>query len=415
MAKLTRETQAQTPPSSFSEKVDNSRDCRTNEFEIINASSSKRSSDFEILHNVLGRWHAYENDRIERSYFGTSKLAARAMVLSKEIQLLRSIEAIKTRVRVARRERRYLEHLERLTEPEIWNFSEGKRIFVETLRVQRARECRDFYRSLETANFTSRSDRIETLIKLRRYTIGHTCDFAINVISLIDQERELLLHVVDSKALDALRNRLKLALLRLSLSFCEPRGGVQVENPQVSRATKVQKNSSSKLCSRCGKFLHLNDLVSSISLSDARSFVTITCENCKSLQLGKEPRIVYKPYELMLLDLRRQEAGLNASERCVAFVVDPQIIYRLVNYVWHGKSGISECDDLFRLMLVRFRPEREWSPWNTLVLTKREAALHRAMPDPWKIYAPGLVKKFIIKNLQAKLRFDFLTRMNFGN
>lgn len=339
--------------------------------------------------------------------FGTSKLAARTMVLLKEIELLRSIESIKSRVCGERRRRRYLEVLERLAKSEVWTLQNGRKILVDTPRVQRARECREFYRSLLNEDLST-IQRCEALGNLKQYAAEHTCRAARDVVSLIDQELELLSRSIDPRSIDPLRNRLKIALLRLSTSYCEPSRKLVGEGKHPN-ASGSRVNSAFKLCSRCGKFLCIDDLASSLSKSGL-----VTCENCKTLRPGKDPTIVYEPYDLMLRELRNRETDLCGENRGAAFAVDTRVIYRLVNYVWHGKSGISECDDLFRLTLVRFRPEREWAPWNTLLLTKREAALHLAMEDPWQFYSPSLTKKFVVKNLQAKLRFDFMAKTHFS-
>lgn len=107
----------------------------------------------------------------------------------------------------------------------------------------------------------------------------------------------------------------------------------------------------------------------------------------------------------MLRDLRRREAQLKAYGG-LAFIVDFKVIYHLVNDIWHGKSGITECNDLDKLHVVRFRQNVEWSPWNSLVLTKREALMHEAVANLHDVYDSSLVQKFHARNLQARLYFE---------
>lgn len=111
----------------------------------------------------------------------------------------------------------------------------------------------------------------------------------------------------------------------------------------------------------------------------------------------------------MLKELRKSETRLG-SINGLAFKIGPKILHHLVNNVWHSKSGISEFDDLFSLRLLRFRADTEWSPWNSILLTKREAAIHQAMTYPWELYESSLVKRFLLRNLQAKLCFESLVK-----
>ena len=44
--------------------------------------------------------------------------------------------------------------------------------------------------------------------------------------------------------------------------------------------------------------------------------------------------------------------------------------------IWYGKSLLSENSDLFNLVLVRWDKYEQWSPWNTILLTRDEAEAH---------------------------------------
>lgn len=123
--------------------------------------------------------------------------------------------------------------------------------------------------------------------------------------------------------------------------------------------------------------------------------------------------MVYDPYERMLREVRRCEARTGCYGS-LAFVVGAKVVHRLVNEIWHGRSGISGCDDLDELRLTRFRRELEWAPWNSLLLTKTEAAVHHELADIESFYDANLLRKFHAKNLQAKMCFESVseTRRN---
>lgn len=126
------------------------------------------------------------------------------------------------------------------------------------------------------------------------------------------------------------------------------------------------------------------------------------------MRTRREPRVVYDPYERMLREIRRSEARTGCYGS-LAFVVGAKVVCRLVNEIWHGRSGISECDDLDELWLTRFRRELEWAPWNSLLLTKTEAVVHHEITDIESFYDTRLLRKFHAKNLQAKMCFELIS------
>lgn len=159
--------------------------------------------------------------------------------------------------------------------------------------------------------------------------------------------------------------------------------------------------SITRLCRTCGRLLPLE------KFPRERRLRSSFCLYCISVRIRRDPRVVYEPYERMLLEIRRDEAKLGCYSS-LAFVTGIKVICRLVNEIWHGKSGISECDNLDDLRLVRFRRELEWAPWNSLLLTRNEAARYYEIDDIESFYDTKLLYKFCLKNLQAKMHFQSL-------
>ena len=48
---------------------------------------------------------------------------------------------------------------------------------------------------------------------------------------------------------------------------------------------------------------------------------------------------------------------------------------------WGSQSVLSGCSELENLRFVRWRPSEEWAPWNCVLLTEREAKVHRKIGD----------------------------------
>jgi len=60
-------------------------------------------------------------------------------------------------------------------------------------------------------------------------------------------------------------------------------------------------------------------------------------------------------------------------------------IKRLVLTIWKGRSPLSENSNLFNLTLVRWDKYEQWSPWNTILLTRDEAESHDKLEDVMQV------------------------------
>ena len=60
----------------------------------------------------------------------------------------------------------------------------------------------------------------------------------------------------------------------------------------------------------------------------------------------------------------------------IAFLLQESDIRYLVEKIWSSESALSAADDLYDLVLVRWDRREEWSPWNTLLVTRDEAQAH---------------------------------------
>ncbi|XP_072743924.1 IQ motif and ubiquitin-like domain-containing protein [Anoplolepis gracilipes] len=366
------------------------------DFVMLNRRSPRTSSDFESLYNLLDRWRILEIERASGTLVESSRVAACGLILSKEIELLRAIDSKKTIVRLKCRERKRCRLLDELSKPVAWQDGRGQPILVDTLRVQRARQHRNVYTSLANENL-SVSERIDLLRDLKRVTGMHTCNQSHELVYLINQELDLLACRVDTSRLNWLRNRLKLSFLKLA------RNALQDDLEEDTNRFGWSDTSITRLCRTCDRLLSLEKFPREQRLRSS------SCIYCTSMQTRRGPRVVYELYERMLREIRRFEAKMGCYSS-LAFVVGTKAVCRLVNEVWHGRSGISECDDLDQLTLTRFRRELEWAPWNSLLLTKNEAAIHHNITNIEDFYDPTLLQKFWTKNLQAKVYFESISQ-----
>ncbi|XP_043498685.1 IQ and ubiquitin-like domain-containing protein [Polistes fuscatus] len=362
-------------------------------------------SDFDRLYNALEEWRILEIERVTGKLFHPSKIAICSLILSREVELLRKIDAMKSAVKLKLKERRRCYFLEELSKPVLWNINQGESITVDTPIVLRSRQFRNLYKILSTKNddddkssrlFSSSSSvikRIELLTNIKKQAEPHTCIYSDELIYLINQEIDLLSLNTEVSKLRCLRERINLAFLLFAKSY-------------LTNYRKIGDSiATSRICKNCGRIL--SNVKIYLSKDSGRSRQFSSCVYCISLRPGRTPRIVYEPYQRMLREVRRLETR-NRCNTGFAFVIPPKVVYRLVNTIWHGKSPISECDILDRLCLLRFRNDVEWSPWNTLLLTKEEALKHRRLKNIEEYYDEDLLRQFNLKNLQAKLCFSSL-------
>lgn len=62
----------------------------------------------------------------------------------------------------------------------------------------------------------------------------------------------------------------------------------------------------------------------------------------------------------------------------------------LIENIWNSRSALSACSDLYELVMIRWEKQHEWSPWNTILLTKEEADAHLKLCNLQKVKFSGL-------------------------
>lgn len=104
----------------------------------------------------------------------------------------------------------------------------------------------------------------------------------------------------------------------------------------------------------------------------------------------------------------RSEERKRESTSVIAFIMQKHDMYHLVNNIWHGHSAISENADLFLLRIVRYNMNEEWSPWNCILLTEEEAAVHSRIENLADIYSKSLIERVLLAHQLAKNQFKYV-------
>lgn len=115
----------------------------------------------------------------------------------------------------------------------------------------------------------------------------------------------------------------------------------------------------------------------------------------------------YDPYTFILNCVRAEEER-RGSASALAFMMQEQDIYHLVNHIWQGQSVVSKTRDLFILRMVRYQKDIEWAPWNCILLTKDEADVHEYINDLAAIYSKHLINQITLRHQIAKNYFKYV-------
>ncbi len=98
--------------------------------------------------------------------------------------------------------------------------------------------------------------------------------------------------------------------------------------------------------------------------------------------------------------------------RSVYYIAQDTDIRYVVQNFWDNQSVLSGSKDLQSLVLVRWREEEEWSPWNCVLLTEEEGVIHARLENLDAAYGPLLVEKICHKHTLARNHFSKLSTMD---
>ena len=157
---------------------------------------------------------------------------------------------------------------------------------------------------------------------------------------------------------------------------------------------------------------HSNLSRSSFNMS-AGSASLAQCQACKRLDNDARTRLDLSLYK-SLPDKAEQEARNNLAS--------PAFICFIVESTWNSHSVLSGLGDLFHLRLARWECEKEWSPWNCILLSREECRIHTKLgginsayptkEDLVKAYGPLLVENIVSKHTLAKNHFAKMASMS---
>ncbi|KAM9633983.1 IQ motif and ubiquitin-like domain-containing protein isoform 2-T4 [Morphnus guianensis] len=230
----------------------------------------------------------------------------------------------------------------------------------------------------------------------------HECKLTQEIVELIDREVDLMSREVKECNLEGLRKR----ICTLFLQYIK----TPKFNPEVARILKVPPDplklyKNVNFCHSCG-----NHLPSTEFPVPANSRTIGRCRLCCKLDNEARQREGFLKYKLILENLRKSEADYQDDAKIV-FLVQHQDLQYMIENIWGCQSALSACSDLYDLVMVRWDKHHEWSPWNTILLTKDEAVAHLKLCNLQKAYEAAFIHRIKHKHIRAKNYFAQIPAM----
>ncbi|KAM7541030.1 hypothetical protein Aperf_G00000031058 [Anoplocephala perfoliata] len=390
----------------------------------------KNRYDIDRLFNALEEWRLSAlADVYSNSKTLVVKKAKMNAVLDKEIEFIRNI--IQKQIALSNHGKMREQELtiEKAARPFGWKAGKNsKEIEVDTPDTLKAKNLLILYENLKTDGLT-KTERMDLLLTVKKIAGAHPSQVSCDLVALAERETELMLRDIPSRMLVGLRQRILQSFIQF-LKKPEVNPAVAEFIPLPSRKdpnARTRMWNDIRRCISCGRYLRTRKFEIS-----ARAEHLEICMFCWRQGNRGRDRLDLDPYRLILKDLRNSEAELllkmqsakaaeireqelialdeaveeqkrrreahdstpveismlfdaerERSENKIEnmtdhleLLVNVQDIYYLVNKVWDGRSALSGCSELGELKLCRWKISQPWSPWNTILLTKKEADLH---------------------------------------
>ncbi|NWT93858.1 IQUB protein, partial [Urocynchramus pylzowi] len=367
----------------------------------------KTKEDFELLYHDLELWMQEETEKINRTLTGAKRKAALCALLEEETQLIACIGMHKLNANVENQQKTILDFLEfyklflKCAQPRRWKAFDGKITEMDTQNSLRGKELLEIYHSINTRDIP-KDERTSVLLTLKWTVKEHECKLTQEIVTLIDREIDLMSREVKECNLEGLRKR----ICTLFLQYIK----IPEFNPQVAGLIKVPQDplklyKNVYFCHSCEKYLAPTEFP-----IPANSHTIGRCRSCYRLDNEARQRDAYFKYRLILEHLRKCEVDYQDDSKIVFLVQLPDMQY-LIENIWNGQSALSACSDLYDLVMVRWDKKQEWSPWNTILLTKEEADAHLKLCNLQKTYEAPFISRIEQKHIRAKNYFARIPAM----
>lgn len=377
------------------EALEKTNDENRRKYDLINRVFPRTAADFSMLYSMTERWKKAEIRRIISMHCGPARIAEFYLLLEKEIELLRSIEALRMELKNDRAIQKELDFFKIIGDP--WTFKSTYNsipITIDTTETQKGRSFRKLYETVCNTNL-NHEERIMVFLDLKQYFSSHNCLVVNDLVQLVDRACELLACGFCMKDIATLQKRIE-SLLLYHFQSSECNEGV---TNRYERLTKKTMQGNLYYCQGCQKLKSIeafNVNIKSLSIKN--------CAVCQFIDRSKEPWIDISPYQFILRQIKRSERIFHTYSS-IAYILQAKDIYYLVTNIWHAHSALSQSDNIYELRLPRWDKNCEWAPWNCILLTDSEAKMHLKACKLEDIYEKDFLSTVFSKHALAKQYF----------
>ncbi|XP_065353570.1 IQ motif and ubiquitin-like domain-containing protein [Cloeon dipterum] len=340
---------------------------------------------FEVLYQLVERWR---KRCLEYAFATKTQGPSRADfqdILEMQVNMLAIIEKERIKMRDKRLKEREKQLLDEVCSPVKWKSYKGVTVSMDTLKSQRACKLKQLHDKLFAEN-QSATVLKETLNETLEALDALDEPNKYELIQLMEREVQLLEMGLGIKETKNLHLRLEKVFANL------------IRDPSECKKPR----SRLYLCSQCRKMLPPKVFVVPLTRPEIK-----VCTSCNWIDNMSHGRVDHGPFAVMLKELQQHESR-RGCYRSMAFVLEVHDVKYLVDQIWHGQSAISQAGDVHELRLGRWDTAKEWSPWNTVLLTRKELQEHLNISELKLIYGEEFVKNVNIKHLIAQMHFKGL-------
>ncbi|ESN96088.1 hypothetical protein HELRODRAFT_189102 [Helobdella robusta] len=365
----------------------------------------KTKEDFDLLYvDLEGQfiWRLAELADISSRMTGAKKKATLCQLMEDESRLIKCICEMQRSIKDQRLLQIFQNYINRISKPQMKRDERGLPLSVDTWYKIQSRLLFVQYQTMDhnTTFMSGPYERLSALNNLKKYLEGNDNDRLINVkleiLEMIEREATLTMRGVRKDRLLGLRKRIN-SLFYTLLKKPE-------FNPAVVEHLKNLRDPSYLAtivcCISCEKNLPV------CMYPHTTSFTTLPniCKDCQRTNNRGCKRTDVSLYAAMLMRLRKNERDYDDGSR-VAFFIQTRDIQYLVDCIWQMRSILSKNTNLNSLVLMRWDIKKEWTPWNSILVTMHEALCHLRVNDT---YSPELIYFVRHKHVQAYKEFSRL-------
>lgn len=363
--------------------------------ELITKVFPRTKAEFASVYSMIERWKRSEIDRISKNYCGPSKIAEFYTLLDREVEMLRTLENHRAKLKSEIKLKKDVQFLEAISSPIKWLCSyKNIPVEMETIQIQKGRQLYESFKEFCNSDFDSES-KLQALLNVKIALQDDNCPLAMELSNLINRACELMARGISDIHLDMLHKRIRAMIIR---HYKEPECNEGL-TAHKERVREHQMENNLFYCQRCQKLR-----TSELFTIDSRVRTLKVCSACMWYDKSQEPWINLSPYRFMLRTIRREERMKRANSS-YAFILQDRDIFYLVNNIWHGKSAISENYNIYQLHLCRWRRDEDWSPWNCILLSKEAVKSHLQVNDLKSVYDEQFISNINSKHNLAKRHF----------